>query len=61
MRFNSNGACVYIILIDDNMVEVDRGYFRESFRVTLESPHNNVLLGEVISARVGIVDDDCKC
>ncbi|CAI8041949.1 hypothetical protein GBAR_LOCUS23280, partial [Geodia barretti] len=58
MRFNSNGACVYIILIDDNMVEVDRGYFWESFRVTLESPHNNVRLGEVISARVGIVDDD---
>ena len=60
MRFNSNEACVDIKLIDDNMVELDEGYYRESFRVTLESPDNNVGL-EVISARVYIIDDDCKC
>ncbi|CAI8036548.1 hypothetical protein GBAR_LOCUS20478 [Geodia barretti] len=58
MRFNSNEACVDIKLIDDNMVELQYGYFRESFRVTLESPDNNVRLGEVISARVYIIDDD---
>jgi hypothetical protein len=43
------------------MVELEEGYYRESFRVTLESPDNNVWLGEVISARVYIIDDDCKC
>ena len=61
MRFNSNEACVDIKLFDDDVVELRYGYFRESFRVTLESPDNNVRLGEVVSARVGIIDDDCKC
>ena len=61
MRFNSNEACVDVKLFDDDVVELRYGYFRESFRVTLESPDNNVRLGEVVSARVGIIDDDCKC
>ena len=50
-----------IKITGDNKVERDVGFFRESFRVTLESPDNSIRIGEVSSARVFIIDDDCKC
>ena len=62
MVFNSAAeACVDILLNDDDMVELDSGFFRETFRVSLEPNDDySVLFGETRSARVGIKDNDSE-
>ena len=61
MVFNSAEACVDILLYDDDMVELDSGFFRETFRVSLEPNDDySVLFGETRSARVGIKDNDSE-
>ena len=62
MVFNSTAeACVDITLHDDDTVELDEGYYRETFRVTLQPNDDySVLFGETRSARVEIKDNDSE-
>ena len=47
-----------IKITDDNIVEDDSTFLRESFRVTLESPDNSIMIGEISSLQVFIFDND---
>ena len=60
MEFTAREACVDISITDDDLLERDTGFLRETFTVQIRSNDSSVKVGEMRSAEVVIEDDDSK-
>ena len=60
MEFTARLACVDISITNDELLERDSGFLRETFVVQIRSNDSSVKVGEMSSAEVVIKDDESK-